>query len=76
MDEFDEYQEWLYLTWGYGMESGVMGMKLEEQQKQDQQKREPRRSPQTAGERARAERDLRMGAHPIQGEQENDAYKA
>lgn len=48
----------------------------EEQQKQDQQKREPRRSPQTAGERARAERDLRMGAHPVQGEQENDAYKA
>ena len=51
-------------------------MKLEEQQKQDQQKREPRRSPQTAGERARAERDLRMGAHPVQGELSNDAYKA
>lgn len=53
-------------------------MQTEEQQQeqQPQQQREPRRSPQTAGERARAERDLRMGAHPVQGEQENDAYKA
>lgn len=51
-------------------------MQTEEQQQeqQPQQQREPRRNPLTAGERVRAERDLRMGAHPIQGERENDAF--
>ena len=73
MDNLEEYQEWLHMTFGFGMESGVMGVKEEEQQ--EQQKREPRRNPLTAGERARAERDLRMGAHPIQGERENDAFR-
>lgn len=29
-----------------------------------------------AGERAIAERDLRYGAHPVQGEKENDPYRA
>ena len=23
MDELEEYQEWLYLTWGFGMTSGL-----------------------------------------------------
>lgn len=23
MDEMDEYQEWLHMTWGFGMESGT-----------------------------------------------------
>ena len=73
MDEMDEYQEWLHMTWGFGMESGVR--RMEQEQQQEQQQREPRRSPQTAGERARAERDLRMGAHPVQGEKENDAFR-
>lgn len=47
----------------------------QQQEQQPQQQREPRRNPLTAGERARAERDLRMGAHPIQGERENDAFR-
>lgn len=47
-------------------------MQTEEQQQQQEQQQ---RAPLTAGERARAERDLRMGAHPIQGERENDAFK-
>lgn len=46
----------------------------QEQEQKQEQKREPRRGPLTAGERARAERDMRMGAHPIQGERENDAF--
>lgn len=44
-------------------------------EEQEQQERDLRRSPQTAGERARAERDFRMGAHPVQGERENEAYQ-
>ena len=47
----------------------------QQQEQQPQQQRDPRCCPLTAGERARAERDLRMGAHPIQGERENDAFK-
>lgn len=47
----------------------------EQQPQQQPQQREPRRSPLTIRERARAERDLRMGAHPIQGERENDAFR-
>ena len=54
-------------------------MQTEEQQQeqQPQQQREPRRNPLTAGETAHDEdeRDLRMGAHPIQGERENDAFR-
>lgn len=75
MDELDEYQEWLHMTWGFGSMATVGGGGRLEEQQQEQEKREPRRSPLTAGERARAERDLRMGAHPIQGEQENDAFR-
>lgn len=30
MDEMDEYQEWLYLTWGFGMESGKMTLSKHE----------------------------------------------
>lgn len=30
MDEMDEYQEWLHMTWGFGMESGVMEMSMYE----------------------------------------------
>lgn len=43
-----------------------------EQQEQQQEQQQP--ATLTAGERARAERDLRMGAHPIQGEKENAAF--
>ena len=52
-------------------------MKLEDKYRglTEDEREEPRRNPLTAGERARAERDLRMGAHPIQGERENDAFR-
>lgn len=44
-----------------------------EQEQEQQEQQQPAQL--TAGERARAERDLRMGAHPIQGERENDAFR-
>lgn len=41
----------------------------------EQQQGQQQPGPLTAGERAKADRALMSGCHPVQGEQENDAYR-
>lgn len=54
MDEMDEYQEWLHMTWGFGMESGVKRMKIEDKYRgmTEEEREEERRKLEACEERA------------------------
>lgn len=76
MDEMDEYQEWLHLTWGFGMESGVKGMKLEDKYRgmTEEEREEERRKLDAWAELT--ERGPGYAAPLCGSAMENDAYRA
>lgn len=76
MDELEEYQEWLHLTWGYGMESGVKGMKVEDKYREltPEEREEEQRKLQAWDERR--ERGPGYAAPLCGAAAENDAYRA
>lgn len=76
MDEMDEYREWLYLTWGFGMESGVKGIKIEDKYRGlTEDEREDERRKLEAWDEHR-ERGPGYAAPLCGGTGENDAFKA